>query len=126
MTHAKAGWLPAVLSWFASAESAADWSARDSFRAALEGWHVFEIDGVFELGAIAHPQDWFGGEVPAAFGRTAPGYPETGPVFAVDEEVWRHVAGQARGGNALHRRALDFLAAHAPEERESIRVATGY
>jgi hypothetical protein len=91
-----------------------------------EGWHVFEIDGVFELGAITHPLDWFGGHVPAAFGRTVPGYSGSGPVFASDEAVWRHVADRARGGNALHRRALDFLEARAPEERETIRSATGH
>ena len=60
------------------------------------------------------------------FGRAVPGYRGSGPVFASDEDAWRHVAGRARGGNALHRRALDFLAARAPEEREAIRATTGY
>lgn len=126
MTHARAGWLPTFILWFAPPEAAVGWSAQDSLRAALEGWHVFEMDGLFELGAISHPEDWFGGNVPAAFGRAVPGYGGTGPVFAADEDVWRHVAGRAQGGDALHRRALDFLAAHAPEERESIRAATGH
>ena len=125
--HAKAGWLPHLLSWLASSPAEALWSAHDSHRAALEGWHVFAIDGVFELGAVAHPAEWFGGDVPPVFGRAVPGYRGSGPVFASDEEAWRHVAERARGGGGgLHRRALDFLASRAPEEREAIRAATGY
>lgn len=126
MTHAKAGWLPAILAWFAPSASEAPWSAHDSHRAALEGWHVFEIDGVYELGAISQPAEWFGGDVPPAFGWAVPGHRGSGPVFARDEDAWRHVAELARGGNALHRRALHFLAARAPEEREAIRAATGF
>ena len=126
MTHARAGRLLALFWPFARAEPAEGWSALDSGRAELEGWQIFEQDGLYELGPVAHPEHWFKGEVPPAFGREVAGYKGIGPVFPSDGDAWRHVAERAREGGALHRRAQHFLAAHGPEEREAIRSLTGY
>lgn len=126
MLKARGVWWLALLWPSARAEEAPGWSAMDSARAELEGWQVFAVDGVYEIGSIADPDHWFNGAVPAGFGRCVPGYAGLGPVFDSDESAWRHVAERARGGSALHRRALDFLAAHAPEERASIHALTGY
>jgi hypothetical protein len=82
-----------------------DWTNADRAAVEAEGWDIFETTSE--------------GHAPFEIERI-----DEAAVFPSDDEAWLHVCAQAKRPIAgrRHRKALAFLAAHAPEEYEAIRT----
>jgi hypothetical protein len=81
-----------------------EWSRRDSLAATDEGWDVFAVfgseqEGLYQLQRIDDPSNDLD-------------YDD--PVFQYDPDAWLWVYLNSASG--LHRRAMEFLKAHSPEE----------
>lgn len=99
-----------------------EWTPADSYAALSEGWEIFWTDSAdhapFELCAVAAPTDHHFPGSPVTYEHVIFGTDDQ----ADDDAAWTHVRTWAALGSPIHRKALDFLHVHAPDEYA--RVAT--
>jgi hypothetical protein len=108
-TQASAGYC--YICAYAARDEPAIWSADEAGAAEVEGWNLFQTDGIehsiLELEKVDFPDaDLGNGEGVAR--------------FKTDADAWEHVWRGARANNPLHLRALTVLKWESPVEFQEI------
>ncbi len=86
------------------------WTWQDTEATYQHGWSLFQVDnGDFELMALDDP-----------FGVNSDDY--AGPVFNTDSEAAEYAKKQAAAGDALARKAIDFLKEHNSPSLEAFNL----